>query len=107
MFGAEPGVAAIMLEMVGKAGDRSGRNEVARLSMLDDARAAGGARGDDGQPARHGFKRHIAEGFGDRRVEEAVARGARMGEIRAALKRSEEHPSELQSLMRLSYAVFC
>src|SRR3546814_18293964 len=28
MFGAQPGVAAIMLEMVGKAGDRSGRNEV-------------------------------------------------------------------------------
>src|SRR3546814_20950429 len=78
-----------MLEMVGKAGDRSGRNEVARLSMLDDARAAGGARGDDGQPARHGFKRHIAEGFGDRRVEEDVARGERMGEIRAALKADE------------------
>src|SRR3546814_12855588 len=79
-----------MLEMVGKAGDRSGRNEVARLSMLDDARAAGGARGDDGQPARPGFKRHIAEGFGDRRVEEDVARGERMGEIRAALKADED-----------------
>src|SRR3546814_8587986 len=99
MFGAQPGVAAIMLEMVGKAGDRSGRNEVARLSMLDDARAAGGARGHDGQPARHCFKRHIAEGFGDRRVEEDVARGERMGEIR----RSEEHTSELQSLMRIPY----
>src|SRR3546814_4990136 len=26
---------------------------------------------------------------------------------KAALKRSEEHTSELQSLMRISYAVFC
>src|SRR3546814_4630721 len=29
------------------------------------------------------------------------------GEIRLALPRSEEHTSELQSLMRISYAVFC
>src|SRR3546814_8510611 len=28
-------------------------------------------------------------------------------EIRAALEKSEEHTSELQSLMRISYAVFC
>src|SRR3546814_16271962 len=75
MFGAQPGVAAIMLEMVGKAGDRSGRDEIARLSMRDDARAAGGARGHDGPPARHGFKRPIAEGFGDRRGVAAVERG--------------------------------
>src|SRR3546814_1827461 len=52
MFGAEPGVAAIMLKMIGKAGDRSRRDEIARLSMLDDARAAGGAGGDDGQSDR-------------------------------------------------------
>src|SRR3546814_3031940 len=29
------------------------------------------------------------------------------GNSRAILKRSEEHNSELQSLMRISYAVFC
>src|SRR3546814_7606552 len=28
-------------------------------------------------------------------------------DIRAAVNRSEEHTSELQSLMRISYAVFC
>src|SRR3546814_1045765 len=28
-------------------------------------------------------------------------------ENRLAIDRSEEHPSELQSLMRISYAVFC
>src|SRR3546814_9539548 len=39
----------------------------------------------------------IAEGFADR---EHAGR-------RAAVARSEEHTSELQSLMRISYAVFC
>src|SRR3546814_18267628 len=31
----------------------------------------------------------------------------RAGGPRSVLKRSEEHTSELQSLMRISYAVFC
>src|SRR3546814_1591668 len=30
-----------------------------------------------------------------------------MQQVKAGLKRSEEHTSELQSLMRISYAVFC
>src|SRR3546814_10761554 len=30
-----------------------------------------------------------------------------VGALRAAYQRSEEHTSELQSLMRISYAVFC
>src|SRR3546814_1143354 len=34
-----------------------------------------------------------------------MARGARF--LAVALLRSEEHTSELQSLMRISYAVFC
>src|SRR3546814_5540175 len=33
--------------------------------------------------------------------------GAMPGVIRPDLSRSEEHTSELQSLMRISYAVFC
>src|SRR3546814_2785514 len=32
---------------------------------------------------------------------------ALMAKVDAAAKRSEEHTSELQSLMRISYAVFC
>src|SRR3546814_8216165 len=32
---------------------------------------------------------------------------SRDGELRAVEERSEEHTSELQSLMRISYAVFC
>src|SRR3546814_4716053 len=88
------------------------------LAGLDDARAAGRARRDHRQAARHRLQRYIAEGFGHRRVEQHVARSERAGERLAALKtdeagagqarfRSEEHTSELQSLMRISYAVFC
>src|SRR3546814_9731146 len=35
------------------------------------------------------------------------AAGALLAEVRAEMDRSEEHTSELQSLMRISYAVFC
>src|SRR3546814_5897151 len=37
----------------------------------------------------------------------AGSRGARARSAEAARARSEEHTSELQSLMRISYAVFC
>src|SRR3546814_3705074 len=39
-------------------------------------------------------------------VEHDPAHARRLGALRQAL-RSEEHTSELQSLMRISYAVFC
>jgi len=73
MLGAERQVAAIALQMIGKAGDRPRRHKIPRPPVLHDAGAAGGARGDDGKPARHRLERHIAKGFGDRRVEENVA----------------------------------
>src|SRR3546814_5834480 len=49
--------------------------------------------------------------IGERGVAEAVEGGA-LGDQRRErganlVKRSEEHTSELQSLMRISYAVFC
>src|SRR3546814_3681463 len=51
------------------------------------------------------FDMEVQLGFGQRRDE----RGARLarGETVRHLARSEEHTSELQSLMRISYAVFC
>src|SRR3546814_2793389 len=69
--------------------------------------AFGGAVG----PARDQFGRslHIAAGGGAIAVEQfrlvlhALARGFQLG----GDSRSEEHTSELQSLMRISYAVFC
>src|SRR3546814_5444739 len=57
-----------------------------------------------------GSPRHdaIAEGFGARgiRVETVEDFDAALREA-VASRRSEEHTSELQSLMRISYAVFC
>src|SRR3546814_9803011 len=37
----------------------------------------------------------------------ALSLACRVSQLRARLCRSEEHTSELQSLMRISYAVFC
>src|SRR3546814_7283092 len=43
-----------------------------------------------------------------RELADRVERAARDGALRhRQVDRSEEHPSELQSLMRISYAVFC
>src|SRR3546814_1436310 len=38
---------------------------------------------------------------------DVVVAAGRGGQLLAELARSEEHTSELQSLMRISYAVFC
>src|SRR3546814_7437389 len=45
----------------------------------------------------------------DKRIsQQRIDRGRRMLDTHASLfRRSEEHTSELQSLMRISYAVFC
>src|SRR3546814_8124934 len=50
--------------------------------------------------------RHAAEGVRRYRAGDGKAAG-RGGGARLAGQRSEEHTSELQSLMRISYAVFC
>src|SRR3546814_2303465 len=58
-----------------------------------------------------GEGREFSGGCGDTHIaEEIVARHRllpRAGAIDAPDRRSEEHTSELQSLMRISYAVFC
>src|SRR3546814_7813275 len=71
------------------------------------------------QPLRHltvepGFEREIyghVEQRARRREHEIAARGDRLDPVEQRLQiaspRSEEHTSELQSLMRISYAVFC
>src|SRR3546814_5246759 len=43
----------------------------------------------------------------DRELAEQVKAAAKEAEKNGVLGRSEEHTSELQSLMRISYAVFC
>src|SRR3546814_3760592 len=55
-------------------------------------------------------ERHCASARVDGRVAQRGLRQCRQGEHAQAgrdLWRSEEHTSELQSLMRISYAVFC
>src|SRR3546814_2033307 len=65
-------------------------------------RSGGGADGDPGSSGRGAPVRHPGEAAG-RHGPPDDQRGGR-ARLRA---RSEEHTSELQSLMRISYAVFC
>src|SRR3546814_10243955 len=75
-----------------------------------------GAALSQGRPL--GSSRATAQGDSERAAADAAALGQRgrlhqlRGQRRAVLcaaggERSEEHTSELQSLMRISYAVFC
>src|SRR3546814_10411896 len=62
------------------------------------------------QPRQRGLRAHGLRGVV--RVEQAVGvqvavAGVAEGDDRQVELRSEEHTSELQSLMRISYAVFC
>src|SRR3546814_1159433 len=57
-----------------------------------------------GQHRRLGDAGGAAGGLQDRHV---IGRGSGFEVVGRRLARSEEHTSELQSLMRISYAVFC
>src|SRR3546814_3136952 len=61
------------------------------------------------QPSRVGVRRRLHMGIrrGGSRGLARAHRQARCRGLRLLLRRSEEHTSELQSLMRISYAVFC
>src|SRR3546814_6482722 len=67
------------------------------------------------EPLRRGAEDHLGLGPPAMRIAvlEILARGeegagvAQVRADRAVGRRSEEHTSELQSLMRISYAVFC
>src|SRR3546814_6803963 len=105
------------------------RRPEAVAAMIDDAAAkgarilAGGGRGEEGgfffQPTVLAdvpldAKAMIDEPFGPVALirpfagdEDAIAEANRLPYGLAAYCRSEEHTSELQSLMRISYAVFC
>src|SRR3546814_8999524 len=54
-------------------------------------------------PSVAGLARDLQAHLCDERLSQSVADGRR----RRLLRRLEEHTSELQSLMRISYAVFC
>src|SRR3546814_1409147 len=66
-----------------------------------------GVAGDGREPGIHGIQRfgdgHKAPALDDTLHQAQLF----VGHSRVGIQRSEEHTSELQSLMRISYAVFC
>src|SRR3546814_8237758 len=87
----------------------------AQRALVDQVEQAAG-RGDENvdalrQVANLAIDRHTAEDGRDAELGEAAIVAAALrdlrGEFAGRRKRSEEHTSELQSLMRISYAVFC
>src|SRR3546814_4924363 len=57
--------------------------------------------------SRVAVRRHAGRRRSARRGAESVRGGSSRARTTAPARRSEEHTSELQSLMRISYAVFC
>src|SRR3546814_7628725 len=97
----------------GRGLDRRGRPALAQLAGRPDGRDAGGRpRGDDLRRPLSRSLREAGEGrAGDHRRQglqplSGPQLAGMLADALAAL-RSEEHTSELQSLMRISYAVFC
>src|SRR3546814_7013654 len=92
------------------------------MCSLHDALPISGC-GREGQPREFGLLRAIShqrighrqvaeraapvDRFGQRRERVAIFAEPVMGSSEPHHRRSEEHTSELQSLMRISYAVFC
>src|SRR3546814_5490997 len=82
-----------------------------RLFWTDDGRRRGrrsDAVGGKGDCRNRRHRAHIvAHQFIDTRLDIGIALLLHVADIAVPLLRSEEHTSELQSLMRISYAVFC
>src|SRR3546814_7784390 len=84
---------------------RSPQGDIVRLSgrksrLRDRIRQAPIGRGGGAGGSAYGAVFHGSSRLNDRRARHAIRRIS-------ASSRSEEHTSELQSLMRISYAVFC
>src|SRR3546814_7369474 len=84
---------------ISDAARRGRRAAIKRIA----AATTSGAR----EPAGGGAPR-VSIGFRRRHIRNPLtARVKRAAAVRTPINRSEEHTSELQSLMRISYAVFC
>src|SRR3546814_7970504 len=79
---------------------------VARIRFADHVQQQGGIGDAAGHGADVGEGAEGAERIG-RHAAEGRLQGDDAGEGGGNAHRSEEHTSELQSLMRISYAVFC
>src|SRR3546814_1788507 len=69
--------------------------------------AAGRCRTTVGETVRHTEAVGYAAGEGHTAHARAPVAAESDASVRTRVRRSEEHTSELQSLMRISYAVFC
>src|SRR3546814_9562666 len=88
------------------AGDgRAGEAEMAVAEGVEDVRPTRRAADDRKRVGRGGAMAHPAALLFDRQVREGPLR--MLHQLVRPAPRSEEHTSELQSLMRISYAVFC
>src|SRR3546814_1035913 len=81
---------------------RSSRDGLSRPRRGAVAARAAVRAGEPRAAALHGHRKDVPEPHAG-----AAAQGVRRNDPAAPLYRSEEHTSELQSLMRISYAVFC
>src|SRR3546814_3499400 len=91
--------AAVAVQAVARSLARARR---AGAVAAGDLRAGGAVLHDERRQARHVHPAGAADaGAGGGAVPGRIARAPRRA------RRSEEHTSELQSLMRISYAVFC
>src|SRR3546814_7509674 len=89
---------------------RPGADDRARDRVLALGTPDGAAEHAADDPSHHPFvsfvSRHRTTTINPRRTLRVPARAC-VADRRAGQRRSEEHTSELQSLMRISYAVFC
>src|SRR3546814_6836414 len=85
------------------------RSEIVRREDLTERCWEGRIVGEDAINRVLSRLRRVAEGIGEDsfRIETITKVGYRLVELDDRAGRSEEHTSELQALMRSSYAVFC
>src|SRR3546814_5817657 len=87
-------------------GCQAGATQIASVSTLaPGARCITAAGADSGRLPAHRCGPATAGRWAD--IRPVATRAGGVGAVGSADRRSEEHTSELQSLMRISYAVFC
>src|SRR3546814_2585023 len=87
--------------------DAAATGAAARHTLGGDGSRRAGVRAHDGRSRQARLRRPRSLVRRRRRFRGAAGNAAFRQLQRAASGRSEEHTSELQSLMRISYAVFC
>src|SRR3546814_4248382 len=93
----------LSLIQIEKCGTAHAQRSIQQLVLASDLKGIKHLLSDRPRRSHIGFQRRRVPG----RVETAALRASRVAGVPQVSIRSEEHTSELQSLMRISYAVFC